>query len=69
MIADDVPEEFGNLTALETMSLVGLAIMSLPATITRLTRCNDWQLIGVAGPVSYIACGGVKPALLVITFT
>lgn len=35
---DDLSEEFGNLTALETTSLVGCEVASLPATITSLTK-------------------------------
>jgi hypothetical protein len=35
-----LPAEFGNLAALETVSLVGCEVASLPTTITRLTRCT-----------------------------
>jgi hypothetical protein len=34
----EMPEEFGDLTALETVFLIGCEIASLPATTTRLTR-------------------------------
>ena len=34
----EMPEEFGNLTALETVFLIGCEITSLPATTTQLTR-------------------------------
>jgi hypothetical protein len=36
---DEVPAGFGNLTALETVSLVRCEVTLLPATITCLTRC------------------------------
>lgn len=41
VFSDDLPEELGNLTALESVSLVGCEVASLPATITSLTRCGE----------------------------
>ncbi len=38
---EDLPDEFGNLTSLETVLLVACEIASLPPTITRLSRCID----------------------------
>jgi hypothetical protein len=35
---EDLSEDFGNLAALETVSLVGCEVAALPATITSLAR-------------------------------
>lgn len=56
---NDVPAAFGNLTALETMSLLGCEVNSLPATITRLTRCSALLCLGNCN----VKVSGVQPGL------